>query len=113
MNTSNLSLTTAGLATIVSSLCCLGPLLLVMLGIGGAWVSSLTLLEPYRPVFIVVVFVFLGLAFRSLYLLPQQCEIDKPCANPVVLRKQRIVFWLVSIVLLGLLALPAIIPFFL
>ena len=38
------------LASIGASLCCVGPLVLVSLGIGGAWVSSLTTLEPVRPI---------------------------------------------------------------
>jgi mercuric ion binding protein len=35
----------AGLA----SACCVVPLLLVMLGISGAWIANLTALEPYKP----------------------------------------------------------------
>ncbi len=41
-----------GLAAIVASTCCLGPLVLVALGLSGAWIGNLTLLEPYRPFFI-------------------------------------------------------------
>jgi MerT mercuric transport protein len=47
--------------------CCVGPLLLLALGIGGAWVGSLTKMEPFRPYFIVLTLLFLGLAFRKLY----------------------------------------------
>jgi len=41
-----------GLAAILASTCCLGPLVLVALGLSGAWIGNLTLLEPYRPLFI-------------------------------------------------------------
>ena len=51
------------LASIGASACCVGPLLLLSLGISGAWIGNLTALEPYRPVFISLVIVFLGLAF--------------------------------------------------
>lgn len=38
-----------GLAAILASTCCLGPLVLVALGFSGAWIGNLTVLEPYRP----------------------------------------------------------------
>lgn len=37
-----------GLAAILASTCCLGPLILVALGFSGAWIGNLTALEPYR-----------------------------------------------------------------
>jgi mercuric ion transport protein len=39
-----------GLAAILASTCCLGPLVLVALGLSGAWIGNLTRLEPYRPI---------------------------------------------------------------
>jgi mercuric ion transport protein len=46
------ALLTGGLAAILASTCCLGPLVLITLGVSGAWISNLTLLEPYQPLFI-------------------------------------------------------------
>ena len=40
------------LAAVLASTCCLGPLVLITLGITGAWISKLTLLEAYQPLFI-------------------------------------------------------------
>ncbi len=93
-------------AGVTASACCLGPLVLLMLGISGSWISNLTALEPYRPVFIGVALVFLGLAFRRLYLVPQSCTGDAPCAAPDNLRKQRIIFWLVTGVVTLMVAFP-------
>ncbi|MBL7590294.1 mercuric transporter MerT family protein, partial [Escherichia coli] len=45
-------LAAGGIAAILASACCLGPLLLVALGFSGAWIGNLTVLEPYRPIFI-------------------------------------------------------------
>jgi mercuric ion transport protein len=42
---------TSAAAAIGASLCCVVPLVLVSLGISGAWLASLTALEPYRPLF--------------------------------------------------------------
>ncbi len=104
--TSNRSLAAAVIAAIGASICCIGPLVLLTLGIGGAWISNLTALEPYRPIFIGVVLVFLGLAFRKLYLVPRQCAPDDTCAVPSTLRNQRIVFWAVMVILLVLVTFP-------
>lgn len=104
--TSRRSLVAAGLAAIGASLCCVGPLVLLALGIGGTWISTLTALEPYRPLFIGVTLLFLFLAFRQLYLVPAACAPGEHCAVPAVRRRQRIAFWVVAVVLLALLAFP-------
>ncbi len=96
----------AGLAAIGASLCCIGPLVLLTLGVGGTWISNLTALEPYRPIFIGITLLFLFLAFRKLYLIPRQCAPDDACAITPALRNQRIIFWLVSVVLIALLTFP-------
>ena len=56
------SLVAGVLAGIGASVCCVGPLVLLALGIGGAWISNLTALQPYRPLFIGLTLLFLGLA---------------------------------------------------
>ncbi|MFQ5660891.1 MAG: mercuric transporter MerT family protein [Gammaproteobacteria bacterium] len=96
----------AGLAAIGASVCCVGPLLLLTLGIGGTWVSTLTAMEPARPVFIIATLVILGWIFRQLYLVPANCKDEEICANPAVLRNQRIIYWIVTLALITLLAFP-------
>lgn len=46
------ALLAGALAAILASACCLGPLILLTLGVSGAWIGNLTALEPYRPIFI-------------------------------------------------------------
>jgi mercuric ion transport protein len=94
------------LAAIVGSLCCVAPLVLLTLGIGGAWISRLTALEPYRPFFIGTMLAFIGLAFRQLYILPARCAPDEVCANPRLQRRQRQMFWAVVVGLAALVAFP-------
>lgn len=106
-NTSNnRSMIVAVIAAIGASLCCIGPLVLLAMGIGGAWISYLTALEPYRPIFIGITLVFLFLAFRQLYLVPRKCAPGDVCAIPTTLRNQRIIFWVATVILLALLAFP-------
>jgi mercuric ion transport protein len=110
----NAKLALAGgvLAGIGASACCVGPLLLLSLGIGGAWIGHLTALEPYRPIFIVLTTVFLGLAYRKLYLVPQSCALEDNCIAERTRHTQRILFWILAPVTLGLVASPWVLPIF-
>lgn len=107
------SLVAGVLAAIGASVCCVGPLLLLALGIGGAWIAHLIALEPLRPWFTAVTLVFLGLSFHRLYLRPQSCEPVDSCAVPAVLKRQRLIFWIVSSAILALLSVPSLAPLFL
>ena len=104
--TNNRSIIAAVLAAIGASLCCVGPLILISLGISGAWIGTLTALEPYRPIFIGITVLFLFLAFRKLYIVPRQCAPEDACVIPTTLRNQRIIFWVVTVLLIALLAFP-------
>ena len=95
-----------------ASVCCVGPLVLLVLGVGGAWVGNLTAMEPYRPIFVGLTFLFLGQSFRKLYWVPRVCAANTPCATPQTLKRQRLTFWSVAVLLLGLLAVPWFAPFF-
>lgn len=105
------SLVAAVLTAIGASVCCVGPLVLLALGIGGAWVGNLTAFEPYRPFFIGLTLIFLGLAFRKLYLVPQVCT-PGSCADSSTIKRQRLIFWVVAVLMLGLLAVPLLAPLF-
>lgn len=109
MNLKN-SLALSIFSAIGASVCCVGPLVLLLLGIGGAWIGNLQLFEPYRPFLIALSIVFLGIAFRRLYLTPQVCAANTACANPLVLMRQRLIFWIIAASLLCLLALPLAAP---
>ena len=101
----------AGVLTAVgASVCCVAPLVLLALGISGAWISNLTALEPLRPVFIGLTLLFLGLSFRKVYLNPQACVPGTPCADPRTVKRQRAIFWVVTVLALTLLAVPWIAP---
>ena len=110
--TSKGSLIAGALAAIGGSVCCVGPLVLLALGIGGTWVGNLTAMEPFRPWFIGLTLLFLGLAFRKLYLVPRVCAPGTTCADPRILRRQRFTFWIVTTMLLVLLAVPWFAPLF-
>lgn len=100
------------LAAIGASICCVGPLLLLSLGIGGAWMSTLTSMESVRPFFIILTLVFIGLGYRKLYVLPENCKEGKTCELPEEKQKQRMIFWIASLLVLMLLAFPWYAPIF-
>lgn len=106
------SLAAGALAAVGASICCVGPLVLLLMGIGGAWVANLAALEPVRPFFIGATLLFVALAFRRLYLVPQVCEPGSPCADLRTVRRQRLMFWIVVVVLASLLAVPWMAPLF-
>ena len=100
------------IAAIGASLCCAGPLILLLLGISGSWISSLTVLEPYRPIFIIAVITAFVLAARRIYRPIEQCQEGSVCAVPKTRMRQKMILWLTSIVALILVASPYWIPVF-
>ena len=68
------SLLAGGVAALLASACCVGPLVLVVLGFSGAWIGNLTALEPYRPWFLAAALVAMVLAWRQLYRPARACE---------------------------------------
>ena len=106
------ALAVGGLAALLAGACCLGPFLLVSVGIGGAWLANFGALEPYRPVFIAVALVALGFAWRRIYRPADACGPGEVCAVPRVRRGYKIAFWLVAALLLAMLGIPYFAPYF-
>ena len=106
------ALATGGLAAILASTCCLGPLLLITLGFSGAWIGNLTVLEPYRPVFIGAALVALFFAYRRIFRPATACEPGEVCATPQVKSAYKVLFWLVAALVVVALAFPYIAPLF-
>ena len=106
------SLAAGAAAAVGASACCAGPLLLVMLGVGGAWGARLVALEPYQPYFVAAALGFFGLALSRLYRREPDCAAQAACAQPALRKRQRLVFWLVSLPALALMAFPLYAPLF-
>jgi mercuric ion transport protein len=106
------ALAAGGLAAILASTCCLGPLVLVALGVSGAWIGNLTLLEPYRPVFIGAALVALFFAGRSIFRPAAACRPGEVCAIPQVRTAYKLIFWIVVALVLIALGFPYVLPLF-
>jgi mercuric ion transport protein len=106
------TLVVGGLAAILASTCCLGPLVLLMLGFSGAWIGTLTVLEPYRPVFIGVAVTALLLSYRRIFRPTAECAPGEICAIPAVRSMYRWLFWVVAALILIALSYPFLAPLF-
>jgi mercuric ion transport protein len=106
------ALIVGGLAAILASTCCLGPLVLVALGLSGAWIGNLTQLEPYRPFFIACALVALFFAGRRIFRPAQDCQPGEVCAVPRTRRVYKTIFWIVSALVLVALVYPYVAKFF-
>lgn len=106
------ALLTGGIAALLASTCCLGPLVLITLGVSGAWISNLTVLEPYRPIFISVALVALFFAWRRIWRPTLVCEPRGMCAIPQVKRIYKLLFGTVSGLVLSALMFPYVAPWF-
>lgn len=87
------------IGALLASSCCVAPLLLVTLGVSGAWIGSLTALAPYKPYFLTVAVLLLGAAFWHVYLKPgKACGADRgtECARPPSIRITKAVLWLAA-----------------
>jgi mercuric ion transport protein len=106
------ALATGFVAALLASTCCLGPLVLISIGFSGAWVSRLTALEPYRPIFIGAALVALLLAGRQLWAKTPSCEPQEPCAAPSVRRGYKLLFWVVAALVIVAVGFPWVAPWF-
>jgi copper chaperone CopZ len=100
-------------AGLLASVCCVGPLAAVAVGVGGAWAGQLSALEPYRPFFVVLALGALGLAwYREVR--PQRASgrdaaLNCDCEAERRPKMRRLLLSLVTVLVLGVLALPSLI----
>lgn len=99
-------LATGGLiGALLASTCCIAPLVLVILGVGGAWVGNLTAMAPYQGVFLVIALACLGAGFRQVYFKPKaDCAEGSYCARPGSDRLVKTALWVGSLLVISAIA---------
>jgi len=101
------------IAAIAASLCCIGPLVLVMLGVGGAWVANLAVVEQFRPYFLGAAVIALFFAWKKIYRAPAAaCTPGSLCAMPQTNRIYKVLFWMVAVLVVLALIFPYLAPLF-
>lgn len=93
-------------AATAASACCIGPVVLVLLGV-GTFGGSLASLEPYRPGFIAVTTALLGVAFYTAYRPVDDCGVCEPASR----RNARIAVWIAVVCVGVLVAFPYYVGF--
>ena len=98
----------SGLAAFLASICCLGPLVLVAIGVSGAWIGNLTAFEPYQPVFITIALACLGYGFYLVYRRPKaaECAEGSYCARPSSHRNAKIGLWVATVLIIIAVGFP-------
>jgi mercuric ion transport protein len=89
------------LGAVASLSCCVIPFALFFLGLSGAWVSNLTALAPYKPIFVASTLGFLGVGFFLVYRKPKvACADGSYCARPSSNRIAKIGLWTATVLVL-------------
>jgi mercuric ion transport protein len=109
-----LPLVLAGAAALLASSCCVVPLVFAIVGISGAWISRLRVLEPYSTTLIALAAVALAFAASGLYRRgrdPATCGADLEACRRSTSAARRW-FWLVAVLTLIPIVVPLVAPLF-
>lgn len=105
------SLLVGAIAGILASSCCLGPLILLSLGISGVWAGNLTMLAPLQPAFVAVAWVALFFGYKRIWA-PTACAAGQMCATPTASLSSKVLFCLVTGIVIAGLGFPILAPWF-
>ena len=96
-------------AAFLASLCCIGPVLFVTLGVGAGLASRF---EPLRPFFTILTLVLLALGFYVAYGRKRvaaegtACGVDESCGARPRRARDKVVLWVATAVALIVLTFP-------
>jgi mercuric ion transport protein len=99
------------LGALAASSCCILPLVLFGLGIGGAWIGNFTQLAPYQPYFIAATLGFLGAGYWLVYRAQKRaCVEGGACARRLPNRMVKSALILATILAVAALGFDLIAP---
>jgi mercuric ion transport protein len=105
-------------AAFAASLCCGGPLVLLIMGTTAACIPSLRFLLPYKPFFIGISLLFLGFAYYRVFGKAKEGEVENGakmgayCPYPRKGRANKIMLLTATVLILLLILFPYISQFF-
>ena len=105
----------AVLGAVAASSCCLVPLGLFSLGLGGAWIGNLTAMAPYQPIVVAATVAFIGAGFYLAYGKPRAAAADPKtiCAATRSDRLIRTALWGSSVLVVVAVVFNYTAPYFL
>jgi mercuric ion transport protein len=97
----------------LASACCILPLVLVTLGVSGAWIGTLTMLEPFKPYLSAATLIPLSFGFWQVYFKSKPaCEPGSYCARPQSSVITKTTLWVAAILIALAMTIGAWAPLF-
>ena len=99
-------------AAVLSTACCILPLGLALVGVGGTWLARLTALSPYQPAILGAACLLIGMGLWRAYRKPVACEVGSLCANPRTGKVTKSILWAAGVVAFSSFGLNYLVPYF-
>lgn len=97
------------LSSALASICCLGPIVLVSLGLGGTALAASV--ATFRPLFLTLTAILLGVAFYLTYRKRETPCADGACELRSGSKSMKRILWIVTVAAIGLATFPYWVPF--
>ena len=95
------------IAAILASVCCIGPILIAVLGVGVGVAGVFPLFEAIRPYLAILTIALFGIAlFMTYRKQKEECAEGEACAVPSSKRLQKTILWIAGVVALLSLTFP-------
>ncbi len=90
------------IGALLTSACCVAPLVLFGLGVSGAWIANLTALAPYQPIFLTLTLAFLAGGYVMVYRKSKTVYVvGSTCADPTSDKIVKVALWTATILVLA------------
>ncbi|OZA91999.1 MAG: mercury transporter MerT [Azorhizobium sp. 39-67-5] len=100
------------IGALTASSCCILPVVLFSLGIGGAWIANFTQLAPYQPYFIAATLAFIAAGYWLVYRSSKvACADGEACARPLPNRLVKIVLTAATVIVIVALGFDFVAPY--
>jgi len=100
------------IGALAASSCCILPVLLFSLGIGGAWIGNFTQLAPYQPYFVAATLAFVGAGYWLVYRSSKAaCAGGEACARTLPNRLVKAALVAATVIVLAALAFDFLAPY--
>ena len=94
------------LGALAASSCCVVPVILISLGLSGAWLGKLTVFAPYSAYFIAFTLACLSVGFYFVYRRPVVCIEGSNCDQPGAGRLVKVALFSATVLVATAIALP-------
>lgn len=106
MKKGNITLIGGALSAILTSACCIGPIIFALLGISSA--GLIGRLESYRSLALILTIILLATSIYFVYRKKsaEECVEGSYCANPKSEKLNKRILWIATFLILGILTFP-------